>query len=173
MRSSPARLRLSFPADQSGFAASGTDAGAESAAPQTSGSSRRAGKKRRHDRRLAPRPSQELPPIAARPIASNQGAGPRGALTQRVIVQFRSRNGRATRRLIRTRARRRCVSPRARIDPALPPPDEKHRQRASDYDMPKPDPKTGPQRAKVDPNSPFAKLLELRSLLEGRANKRP
>jgi hypothetical protein len=28
-------------------------------------------------------------------------------------------------------------------------------------------------RAKVDPNSPFAKLLELRDLLEGQANKRP
>ena len=28
-------------------------------------------------------------------------------------------------------------------------------------------------RATVDPNSPFAKLLELRSLLEGQANKRP
>jgi hypothetical protein len=28
------------------------------------------------------------------------------------------------------------------------------------------------QKAKVDPNSPFAKLLELRSLLEEQANKR-
>jgi ferredoxin len=27
-------------------------------------------------------------------------------------------------------------------------------------------------KAKVDPNSPFAKLLELRSLLEEQANKR-
>jgi hypothetical protein len=32
---------------------------------------------------------------------------------------------------------------------------------------------TPPQQpAKVDPNSPFAKLLELRSLLEEQANKR-
>jgi ATP-dependent RNA helicase SUPV3L1/SUV3 len=46
--------------------------------------------------------------------------------------------------------------------------DEKHRQRASDYDMPR-----SQRRANVDPNSPFAKLLELRSLLERQANKRP
>ncbi|HTZ66376.1 MAG TPA: hypothetical protein VMB83_02705 [Roseiarcus sp.] len=52
--------------------------------------------------------------------------------------------------------------------------DEKRRQRASDYDMPRSPPTTEPQhRAKVDPNSPFAKLLELRSLLEGKADKRP
>jgi ATP-dependent RNA helicase SUPV3L1/SUV3 len=50
---------------------------------------------------------------------------------------------------------------------------EKHRQRASDRDM-RSSPAAGTQpRAKVDPNSPFAKLLELRSLLEGQANKRP
>jgi ATP-dependent RNA helicase SUPV3L1/SUV3 len=54
------------------------------------------------------------------------------------------------------------------------PPNEKRRQRASDCDMPPLHPATGPQHtAKVDPNSPFAKLLELRSLLEGQANKRP
>jgi ATP-dependent RNA helicase SUPV3L1/SUV3 len=52
--------------------------------------------------------------------------------------------------------------------------DEKRRQRPSDYDMPRSLPPTAPpQRAKVDPNSPFAKLLELRSLLEEQANKRP
>jgi ATP-dependent RNA helicase SUPV3L1/SUV3 len=51
--------------------------------------------------------------------------------------------------------------------------DKKRRQRISGYDMPKPAPTTAPQRgAKVDPNSPFAKLLELRSLLEEQANKR-
>ncbi|HXE23774.1 MAG TPA: hypothetical protein VN637_02675 [Roseiarcus sp.] len=51
--------------------------------------------------------------------------------------------------------------------------DEKHRQRASDRDM-RLGPAAGAQpRAKVDPNSPFAKLLELRSLLEEQANKRP
>ena len=34
-------------------------------------------------------------------------------------------------------------------------------------------PQSAPQQqAKVDPNSPFAKLLELRSLLEEQANKR-
>jgi ATP-dependent RNA helicase SUPV3L1/SUV3 len=51
--------------------------------------------------------------------------------------------------------------------------DEKRRQRPKDYDMPRLAPPTAPQqKAKVDPNSPFAKLLELRSLLEEQANKR-
>jgi ATP-dependent RNA helicase SUPV3L1/SUV3 len=53
-------------------------------------------------------------------------------------------------------------------------PDEKHRQTPSDRDMSRPHPASERQpRAKVDPNSPFAKLLELKSLLEGQANKRP
>jgi ATP-dependent RNA helicase SUPV3L1/SUV3 len=51
--------------------------------------------------------------------------------------------------------------------------DEKRRQRPQDYDMARTTPTTVPQKpAKVDPNSPFAKLLELRSLLEEQANKR-
>jgi ATP-dependent RNA helicase SUPV3L1/SUV3 len=51
--------------------------------------------------------------------------------------------------------------------------DEKRRQRPKDYDMARAAPTTAPQKpAKVDPNSPFAKLLELRSLLEEQANKR-
>jgi ATP-dependent RNA helicase SUPV3L1/SUV3 len=51
--------------------------------------------------------------------------------------------------------------------------DEKRRQRASDHDKPRVNPAPAPPRpAKVDPNSPFAKLLELRSLLEEQANKR-
>ena len=51
--------------------------------------------------------------------------------------------------------------------------DEKRRQRTRDYDMPRSNPTTAPQhKAKVDPNSPFAKLLELRPLLEEQANKR-
>ncbi len=50
---------------------------------------------------------------------------------------------------------------------------QKHRQRASDRDM-RSNPAAGAQpKAKVDPSSPFAKLLELRSLLEEQANKRP
>jgi hypothetical protein len=58
-----------------------------------------------------------------------------------------------------------------RPDPAQV--DEKRRQRARDYDMPRLNTTTAPQhQAKVDPNSPFAKLLELRSLLEKQANKR-
>ena len=52
-------------------------------------------------------------------------------------------------------------------------PEEKRRQRARDYDMPRLNSTTAPQHnVKVDPNSPFAKLLELRSLLEKQA-KRP
>jgi ATP-dependent RNA helicase SUPV3L1/SUV3 len=52
--------------------------------------------------------------------------------------------------------------------------DEKHRQTAVNRDMPRSHPPSGQQpRAKVDSNSPFAKLLELRSLLVGQANKRP
>jgi ATP-dependent RNA helicase SUPV3L1/SUV3 len=52
--------------------------------------------------------------------------------------------------------------------------DEKYRQPASGRDMPPSRPASERQpRAKVDPNSPFAKLLELRALLEGQANKRP
>ena len=51
--------------------------------------------------------------------------------------------------------------------------EEKRRQRPKDYDMARATPTTAPQKpAKVDPNSPFAKLLELRSLLEEQANKR-
>ena len=51
--------------------------------------------------------------------------------------------------------------------------DEKRRQRTRDYDMPRSNPTPAPQhKAKVDPNSPFAKLLELRPLLEEQANKR-
>ena len=52
--------------------------------------------------------------------------------------------------------------------------DEKHRQTPSGRDMPRSHSASERQeRAKIDPNSPFAKLLELRPLLEGQANKRP
>ena len=51
--------------------------------------------------------------------------------------------------------------------------DEKHRQTSSDRDMPRSHSASERQpRATVDPNSPFAKLLELRSLLEEQSNKR-
>jgi ATP-dependent RNA helicase SUPV3L1/SUV3 len=51
--------------------------------------------------------------------------------------------------------------------------DEKRRHRVRDYDMPRLNTTTAPEhKAKPDPNSPFAKLLELRSLLEEQANKR-
>ena len=76
------------------------------------------------------------------------------------------------------------ATPNLRRDSATHPPkrpnrpnsvraDEKRRQRPKDYDMARTTPTTAPQKpAKVDPNSPFAKLLELRSLLEEQANKR-
>ena len=52
--------------------------------------------------------------------------------------------------------------------------DEKYRQTSSDRDMPRSHSASERQpRATVDPNSPFAKLLELRSLLEEQSNKRP
>ncbi len=51
---------------------------------------------------------------------------------------------------------------------------EKRRQMASNHDMPRDRPDSGlQQRAAVDPNSPFAKLVELRSLLEAQSKKRP
>jgi ATP-dependent RNA helicase SUPV3L1/SUV3 len=75
-------------------------------------------------------------------------------------------------------------APNWRRESAAPPPkrphrpnsgrnDEKRRHRPNDYDMARSSPTTAPQPpAKVDPNSPFAKLLELRPLLEEQANKR-
>ena len=63
--------------------------------------------------------------------------------------------------------------PHAKLNrPNLTRADEKRRQRPKDYDMAPSNPTTAPQHnAKVDPNSPFAKLLELRPLLEKQANK--
>jgi ATP-dependent RNA helicase SUPV3L1/SUV3 len=52
--------------------------------------------------------------------------------------------------------------------------DEKHRQTPRDRDMPRSRLASERQpKGKIDRNSPFAKLLELKSLLEGQANKRP
>jgi ATP-dependent RNA helicase SUPV3L1/SUV3 len=77
-----------------------------------------------------------------------------------------------------------AAAPNWRRESAAPPPkrpnrpnssrnDEKRRQRPHDYDMARSAPTPPPQQpAKIDPNSPFAKLLELRSLLEEQANKR-
>jgi ATP-dependent RNA helicase SUPV3L1/SUV3 len=65
-------------------------------------------------------------------------------------------------------------APKGADGPASAQPEEKRRQRARDYDMPRLNTTTAPQhKAKVDLDSPFAKLLELRSLLEKQANKRP
>ena len=57
--------------------------------------------------------------------------------------------------------------------PDSPNSNEKRRHRPRNYDMARSNPTAAPeQKAKVDPNSPFAKLLELRPLLEEQANKR-
>jgi ATP-dependent RNA helicase SUPV3L1/SUV3 len=69
--------------------------------------------------------------------------------------------------------RRETALPKRPNRPNSARPDEKRRQRPNDYDMARSTPTAPPQpKAKVDPNSPFAKLLELRSLLEEQANKR-
>ncbi len=55
-----------------------------------------------------------------------------------------------------------------------PRPDEDRRQSSGNRDMPRPKsgPATQPVAVTVDPNSPFAKLLELRTLLESQAKNR-
>jgi ATP-dependent RNA helicase SUPV3L1/SUV3 len=69
--------------------------------------------------------------------------------------------------------RRETAVPKRPDRPNSPRADEKRRQRPNDYDMARSTPTAPPaQKVKVDPNSPFAKLLELRSLLEEQANKR-
>ena len=52
--------------------------------------------------------------------------------------------------------------------------DDKRRQSAGNRDMPRPKASSGSQQraAAIDPNSPFAKLLELRSLLETQGKNR-
>ena len=106
----------------------------------------------------------------------------------RKISGKRERESRQSRREEPARPDARGHSPAAapnwRREAAAPPPkrpnrpnsgrsDEKRRQRPKDYDMARSSPTTAPQQAaKADPNSPFAKLLELRPLLEEQANKR-
>ncbi|HEY5203719.1 MAG TPA: hypothetical protein VIJ63_03845 [Roseiarcus sp.] len=70
--------------------------------------------------------------------------------------------------------RRETAPPQTRPNrPNSPRADEKRRQGPKNYDMARSTPTAPTQKpAKVDPNSPFAKLLELRSLLEEKANKR-
>jgi ATP-dependent RNA helicase SUPV3L1/SUV3 len=70
-------------------------------------------------------------------------------------------------------ARRGTARPPASLDQTAVRADKKHRQQASDCDMPRSHSTTGSKDRAIDPNSPFAKLLELRSLLERQANKRP
>lgn len=154
--------------DGSQVDASGTEADAESAPPQTSAVSE-------PDVIVVWRPDRRRPPPNRRESESKQstsGTPSRSDGDGRAPVAPSKR----------TRSKRKHSEFRLRatgqpgtadgFDGAHA--DEKRRQRASDYDMPRSPPTTGGQpRASVDPNSPFAKLLELRSLLERQASKRP
>jgi ATP-dependent RNA helicase SUPV3L1/SUV3 len=150
-------------ADLSEGAVSGADAGGESAPSQTLGSSCESEKKAdmvvvwRPDRRsLSPRREREArqskSKLRGRLNADGQSSDQAPKPPPEAVAGLPTNPNRP----FRARA------------------DEKRRQRTSDHAMPRSNPVTAPQHnAKVDPNSPFAKLLELRPLLEEQANKRP
>jgi ATP-dependent RNA helicase SUPV3L1/SUV3 len=150
-----------IPADQSEtFSA---DAHAEPASPQAPASSGESAKNA--DMIVVWRPERRRPPFnrGEREGRQAKGAAPRLDIENRGPAPTPKRPPRAAMR---------PPGSANRTDSTRP--DEKRRQRASDYGTPQLHPTTAPQhKAKVDPNSPFAKLLELRSLLEGQANKRP
>ncbi len=138
------------------------DVGAQPASPQTSGLSGESAKN--DDMIVVWRPERRRPPFTrggreggqarnGRPPPDSEGRQP---------VSMPKRSPKAAMR-----------PPVSENRPNSTRPDEKRRQRASDYDMPRSlQQRRRSIKAKVDPNSPFAKLLELRSLLEGQANKR-
>jgi ATP-dependent RNA helicase SUPV3L1/SUV3 len=165
-------------ADRSGDVL-GADAGAESVSSQTSGSSSEPAKNA--DVIVVWRPDRSR-------IAHNRGereskqsaSGTPGRLDTdgHSPVQGRkwARNKKKHAELRPTPVvpAQRAPAPMSADRPDSVKPEEKRRQRAIDYGMPRSNTTTAPQhKAKVDPNSPFAKLLELRSLLEEQANKRP
>jgi ATP-dependent RNA helicase SUPV3L1/SUV3 len=160
------------PADGFGFRASGAEPGAESASPQTSGLTCERAENAdmivvwRPDRRRIHRnfgETESKQSTSATPRRSDtDGRSP--------APPKRTRNKRKHALLPSTAMRE---PPRA-DGPGAVHVNEKRRQQASECDMPRSNPTTAPQhKAKVDPNSPFAKLLELRPLLEEQANKRP
>jgi ATP-dependent RNA helicase SUPV3L1/SUV3 len=174
-------------ADGSCLDGSGADSAAESAAPPTSATSSEAAKNA--EMIVVWRPDKSARPRhrTSERIRRDRGDGPHSTIGPPGRSDSAGRSPAAA--TARTRNRnRRMESPSASPDlrkAALRPAasadrrgaarsDEKHRQTPSDRDMPRSDPASEREpRAKVDPNSPFAKLLELRSLLEGQANKRP
>jgi ATP-dependent RNA helicase SUPV3L1/SUV3 len=144
----------------------GANGGAQSVSPQTSGSGSEPAK--HPDVIIVWRPDRSR-------IVHHRGPseGGRSAGGARSLVQT---DGPAPARKWARKGATHLPSQPNRPNPAQS--DEKRRQRGSDYDMPRvntatPAPAPAPQRrAKVDPDSPFAKLLELRSLLEEQGNKR-
>ena len=149
------------PADQSESPMA--DVGPEPASAQTPGSSGESAKKA--DMIVVWRPDRRRPPFhrAERQDRQAGSGAPPPDLEGRGRPSTSKRSPKA--------AMRPSTSPNR---PNPPRHDEKRRQRTSEYDMPRVHSTTAPQhKAKVDPDSPFAKLLELRSLLEGQANKRP
>jgi ATP-dependent RNA helicase SUPV3L1/SUV3 len=157
--------------EQSGSGSSGASAGAESDTSETSDLSRERAKNDdtivvwRPDRSQVRHNRGEAESKHSKSKHSRSETPRRSDASGRSLPSAkRARNARETARRAPTSADR----------PDTVHADEKHRQRASDCDMPRLHPSTGSQhRAKVDPDSPFAKLLELRTLLEGQATKRP
>ena len=167
-----------IPADRSGDVL-GVDAGAESVPPQTSDSSHERAKN--GDVIVVWRPDRSRVAHNRREGESKQPAsGTPGRLDAEGHSQVPRRKW-ARNKKKHTELRSTPLVPAHAADTPmsadrqdLVKPEEKRRQRASDYGMPRSNTTTAPQhKAKVDPNSPFAKLLELRSLLEEQANKRP
>jgi ATP-dependent RNA helicase SUPV3L1/SUV3 len=177
-----------IPVDGCGSDASRTDSGAATAAPPTPATSsedekksemivvwrpdrsafsrRGVGDKIRRD--LDPAPKDQHSPNAPLDRQDNPGRSPAAAAGRK---RNQSRHEEPASSLAKQAARKAAGRPDRREAVRF---DEKHRQTSSDRDMPRSHPASERQpRATVDPNSPFAKLLELRSLLEEQSNKRP
>jgi hypothetical protein len=160
----------SFPvaSDGSGVDAAETDADAESAPQETSEGSKA-------DMIVVWRPDRRPPPPNRRESERKQSTSgaPNGSDSdsRAPILPFKRTGSKKKHPELRVRA---TGQPTSADGPDAVHAEEKRRQRASDRGMPRSPPTTGAQhRASIDPNSPFAKLLELRSLLERQANKRP
>ena len=169
---------MEIPADRSGDVLR-VDAGAESVPPQTSDSSHEPAKNA--DVIVVWRPDRSR---IAHNRGEREGKQPASATSGRLDTERHSpvpRRKWARNTEKHTELRSTPLVPAHAADAPMSAdrqdsvkPEEKRRQRASNYGMPRSNTTAAPQhKAKVDPNSPFAKLLELRSLLEEQANKRP
>ena len=137
----------------------GTDTGVQAALPQTSGSSFEPAEN--SDMIVVWRPDHRRLPSRR----EKGGKQPRSATPGRADAHGHSANA-----ALQPAPRAAATKPN-RLDQVDA--NEKRRQRPKDHDMARSNSTPAPQpKAKVDPNSPFAKLLELRPLLEGQANKR-